>query len=202
MCAHSHVLGILLGLCLSVWARSMDSMLEEAEDAAAVSLQQFTLPSGEVLDLATDKMSWAMAMQEVRFSEYGVDDEVLPSIAVGATEAVMMEVPSPQGMEVLRRKLLGGFLQLDVLQNQLAVISGGESREDRARRQAIRAGVENKLASELACHPINGTGDVCLSPPRSLMRMRLHRANLLPLHCGSTVHARQPQGCPWLALAA
>ena len=48
-------------------------------------------------------------------------------------------------------------MRLDVLESQMVVISGLESKEEARQRRAAGLSAENVLASQLACTPINGT---------------------------------------------
>ena len=107
-------------------------------------------------DEVSDRGAWAAEMSEVRLGENGVDDEILPTISVGAEEATLMDAPDANGMALLRRQQTAGA-RVDVLENQLVIVSGLESKEDRKRRAALGLGEENVLASQLACHNINGT---------------------------------------------
>jgi len=103
-------------------------------------------------------MAWAQALRELRLGEDGVEDEILPSIAVGAAEATLMDAPDARAIAKLGRKQLAGHLKVEVLESQLVVIHGMESKEERLERE--RAGIEsaeNVLASQLACRPIYGT---------------------------------------------
>ena len=107
-------------------------------------------------DDGQDPGAWASDMLAVRLGEDGVEDEILPTIHVGSTEAELLDAPDPNGIAQLRRKQLGGA-RVDVLENQLLIVSGLESKEQRKSRMALGLGVENVLASELACRNINGT---------------------------------------------
>jgi hypothetical protein len=60
-------------------------------------------------------------------------------------------------MAVLHRKNRFAGLRVQVLQNQLVVLSGAESPVESRARQEAGLGPENALASELAGTPINGT---------------------------------------------
>ena len=152
-CALGSKMARALLLVLSVCASARDLLEEaEAEERGVMSTTAFALGGESMLDGL-----WAAAMAEVRLGEDGVEDEVLPVITVRATEAELQEAPGAQGMEVLRRKQFAG-LRIDVLESQLVVAYGMESPADRRRRESEGImSAENKLASELACRPINGT---------------------------------------------
>ena len=139
---------------------SADAALEAAEDEELASMgatRAAINAEGSVIDDAD--VTWAGAMTELTLGADGVDDERLPTIAVGATEAELPEA-SNNALAVLSRKqkMAGSGLRVDVLESQLVVISGMESKADRAARAARGIeGVENVRASELACRSINGT---------------------------------------------
>lgn len=148
---------MLMAMVAAVAAgRSADEMLAQAEDE---ELNRVQLSSAfRVSTSDEDAIAWAAGMLEIRLGEDGVEDEILPTIPVGATQATMMDAPDAKGVSVLGRKQLGQGLKVDVLESQLVIISNMESKDDRARREA--AGItstENVFASELACRPINGT---------------------------------------------
>ena len=54
----------------------------------------------------------AHACDQVRLGEDGVEDEVLPYIAVGATEATLMDAPAPNDLARLRRQQIAGGASL------------------------------------------------------------------------------------------
>lgn len=152
--------------------RSADAMLEEAEeaadggrlldDAARENIAQsvsaaFSVAHNAAVQEDDFGSSWGLDMSQVRFSDAGVDDEVLPYIRVGATEAELKDAPASAGMAVLHRKHRFARLQVDVLENQLVILSGTESADERKSRLGAGLSVENVYASELACRPINGT---------------------------------------------
>ena len=164
------VLALLLVALVSGQERTANELLEAAEDEAATADERLrprrdhiaarvaaafsVAHDGRIDDLVS---SWADQMSEVRFSEGGVDDEVLPYIPVGATEAELKPAPAAKGMAVLHRKQRFADLQVDVLENQLVVLSGTESADERKARLRAGLGFENEYASELACRPVNGT---------------------------------------------
>ena len=89
--------------------------LEDAEDEAERVQVQIDADA-----LAEDiTMSWAANMLELRLGEDGVDDEVLPTITIGATEAELANAPDAQGLRILGRKQLAGHLRVDVLESQV-----------------------------------------------------------------------------------
>ena len=149
-------------------ARSSDEMLMEAEDEA--DAQMLTVEdrreiadrvaaaighAGDALDGRSG--SWASKVASVRFSEGGVDDEVLPYITVGSYEAELKEAPGAKGMAVLHRKQRYAGLRVDILENQLVVLSGMESAAERKERLKMGLEFENPFASKLAGLTINGT---------------------------------------------
>ena len=114
---------------------------------------------------------WASNMREIRLGANEVEDEVLPEIKVAADEATLMKAPGQKGLAVFMRKQLAGMLQVDVLENQLVVVSGMESKEDKKRRASMGLDlddVENVFASELACRSINGTAFFMLVGRRAI----------------------------------
>ena len=132
-------------------ARAFGELGEEAEVRVSVGAHGI-----EVVDDEVDRGAWAAEMSEVRLGENGVEDEILPTIPVGAEEATLMDAPDAKGMGLLRRQQVAGA-RVDVLENQLVIISGLESKADRKRRVAMGLGEENVLASQLACRSVNGT---------------------------------------------
>lgn len=100
---------------------------------------------------------WAADMAALAFARGGVDDEVLPYIPVGATEAELKEAPASKGMAVLHRKTRFAGMLVHVLENQLVVLSGTESPAERKARVAAGLDAYNEFASEMAGTPINGT---------------------------------------------
>ena len=149
-------------------SREANELLEAAEDEAAalgetLRREDIAARVASAFSVAHDGRSdylmgsWAERLTEVRFSEGGVDDEVLPYIPVGATEAELKDAPAAKGMAVLHRKQRFAALQVDVLENQLVVLSGMESVEERKARLRAGLGIENEYASALACRPVNGT---------------------------------------------
>ena len=156
---------------LTTASRSADELLEEAEE-----MQDETLSPAEKARIAeqvdsvlqravgadgeissSDYDGWADGITRLRFSDGGVDDEVLPYIRVGAMEAELKEAPAAKGMAVLSRKQRFAGLQIDVLENQLVVLSGTESAAEKKQRAAAGLGIENPFASGLAGRSINGT---------------------------------------------
>ena len=145
-----------------------DELLERAEDEAAGRGPLTAAERAVIADrvqsvieadggLMRADASWAAGLTEVRFSDGGVDDEVLPYVPVGADEAELKVAPAAKGMAVLHRKHKFSGLQVDVLENQLVVLSGMETAAERKSREANGLDFENRLASELACTSINGT---------------------------------------------
>lgn len=161
---------VVLVCAVLVSSGTLNEMLEQAEDEAASSMGQvFSREqiesrvdaavghAGSTSPALRDLDDWAAVMTGVTFAVGGVDDEILPYIAVGATEADLKEAPGSKGMAVLHRKNRFAGLRIQVLQNQLVVLSGTESPVESRTRQEAGLGPENALASELAGTPINGT---------------------------------------------
>ena len=131
-----------------------NAALEAAEDEATNELQKVEVqPDGALAEL---EHGWAASLQELTLGEDGVDDERLPTISVGGDAAELPEA-SANAVAILRRKQLTGGLRVEVLENQVVVVSGMETKGQRQRREAAGLGPQNQMASDLACHPINGT---------------------------------------------
>jgi hypothetical protein len=161
---------VVLVCAVLVSSGTLNEMLEQAEDEAASRMGQvFSREqiesrvaaavghAGSASPTLRASDDWAAVMTGVTFAVGGVDDEILPYIAVGATEADLKEAPGSKGMAVLHRKNRFAGLRVQVLQNQLVVLSGAESPAESRARQEAGLGPENALASELAGTPINGT---------------------------------------------
>ena len=132
-----------------------------ARAAAEERPNVFTIGSdGDVSDGSDDDEMfghWAANMDELVLGEDEVEDERLPTIDVGDDQATLPDA-SPKALAVLRRKQLANMgLVVEVLESQLVVVSGVESKAQSAKRRAAGLGPENALASALACRPINGT---------------------------------------------
>ena len=114
-------------------------------------------------------IGWGEELRQLVLGEDGVDEEVLPTIVVGASEAELPEA-SVNAVSALRRKQLGkrSGLRVSVLESQIVIVSGMESKEQRLQREAAGLGVENVLASALACTPVNGTAYFMLAHRRPL----------------------------------
>ena len=144
--------------------RSADDLLAAAEDEAEkeeltdeMRAQITARVAAAFGDDDADGTEWASRLTELRFSEGGVDDEVLPYIPVGASEAELKEAPAAKGMAVLSRKQRFAGLKVEVLENQVVLLSGMENAAERKARLAAGLGIENAYASALACRPVNGT---------------------------------------------
>ena len=161
---------VVLVCAVLVSSGTLNEMLEQAEDEATSGMGQvFSREqiesrvaaavghAGSASAALRDSDDWAAVMTGVTFAVGGVDDEILPYIAVGAAEAELKEAPGSKGMAVLHRKNRYAGLRVQVLQNQLVVLSGAESPVESRARQEAGLGPENALASELAGTPINGT---------------------------------------------
>lgn len=157
--------GSLFLLALAACSQlSIDEQLRTAEDEAErEDLMRQAVGADGTSDELVDRLyddykagEWAAGLREIVLSNEGVDDEVIPSIAVGDTEAELMEA-TVNAFAVLKRKQQASGLIVEVLESQLVVAYGVETKAQRRNREAAGLGVENKLASELACRDINGT---------------------------------------------
>jgi len=127
-------------------------LLEQAEEEW--QLEQHVMDSFSGSAAQSLDSSWASGMSSVLLGEDGVEDEVLPYIAVGDVSATLMDgLDGASLFQSLGPQLRSGG-RLDVLENQLVVISGLTAKAEDSGRN-IEA--ENVLASELACRSINGT---------------------------------------------
>ena len=163
---------LLAVLCVS--ARTADQALEAAEDEAMAQqprglgsrmVDRFAAVNvdGGMLDVSS-AVDWAVELRELRLGDDAYEDDMLPYIAVGDDAATLMEAPSENGLAVLRRKQQYSRLEVEVLESQLVVFHGTEKPEERRRREAAGLGPENRLASQLACRPINGSAMFMLEP--------------------------------------
>ena len=158
---------LVLAAVLGVSAGTTDQMLEAAEDEAMaqqprglgarmVDRLAAVNVDGGVLDMVS-AVDWASELRGLRLGDDAYTDDVLPYIAVGDDAATLMEAPGENGLAVLRRKQQYAGLEVEVLESQLVVLHGMEKPEERRRREAAGLSQENRLASQLACRPINGS---------------------------------------------
>lgn len=143
---------------------NLNDILETAEEEAELEQARARIfigadgatRSGSDEEEEYQATAWAANMHKLVMGDEGVDDEVLPTIPVGAMEAELLDATT-NAFAALKRKQLAGGLIVEVLESQIVVAFGMESREQRKRRVALGLGIENKYASDLACRPINGT---------------------------------------------
>ena len=184
---------LLAVLCVS--ARTADQALEAAEDEAMAQqprglgsrmVDRFAAVNvdGGMLDVSS-AVDWAVELRELRLGDDAYEDDMLPYIAVGDDAATLMEAPSENGLAVLRRKQQYSGLEVEVLESQLVVLHGTEKPEERRRREAAGLGPENRLASQLACRPING----------SAMFMRARRVQLARSFLWQRLRSPPTLGC-------
>ena len=112
-------LGFVLTLLINSCASSLNDLLETAEDEAALFEQAVIGADGS--PLPSNDLAWADGMRELVLGDDGVDDEVLPTVPVGATQAELLEA-TPNAFAALRRKQLSGGLTVEVLESQLVVV--------------------------------------------------------------------------------
>ena len=156
---------VLRALVVLATSDRLNELLERAEDEVsgegALGLDELEARIASAFTVGASgsvtAAKWASAMTSVTFAEGGVDDEILPYIQVGASKAELKEAPTAKGMAVLHRKQRYAGLKVEVLENQLVVLSGTESGAERKERLAAGLGDANPLASELAGTAINGT---------------------------------------------
>ena len=105
---------VLCATALLTRCQSADELFERAEDEdvellisperqeeVAERVSAAIDAGGRVLVLNADEIAtWADQLTEVQFASDGVDDEILPYIPVGATNAELKEAPMAKGMAV------------------------------------------------------------------------------------------------------